>query len=107
MKKIIGKSICPFCHGCKITPFVGGLSQNCSSCDDKGMIDNKWLYDHDLEDWITDKSNIIIMPKVVGKEDIKEIRNLALSIIESSDKYKVVSILAKSIITLCEKELTC
>lgn len=52
-KVITGKSKCPFCGGTKTTPYVrNGGSQDCSVCDNDGMISNKWLNDHHLWDCI-------------------------------------------------------
>lgn len=53
LAKITGNSVCPFCGGTKVVPFLKLYKkQNCNDCDKNGMISNKILYDLDLLDFV-------------------------------------------------------
>ncbi len=53
LKKIKGRSECPFCGGTKVKPFVRAFrSQDCTDCDKNGTISNQVLYQLDLLDFI-------------------------------------------------------
>lgn len=52
-----GKTVCPFCGGSKIKPFMPWSisdGQNCNHCDKSGMIANSKLKELGLEDMIVE-----------------------------------------------------
>lgn len=53
LSKITGSSVCPFCSGTKVVPFLKLYkNQDCKECDKNGMISNKILYELDLLDFV-------------------------------------------------------
>jgi len=51
--KYSGKSVCPFCGGCKTAPYVRyGQSQDCNFCEKNGQVNNRKLAEYDLQEFI-------------------------------------------------------